>query len=252
MQPSAPDRAFASEHSTLAHDDVQTAALPFVVRLVRTEAQLGKVCALRAMSYGHHVPELGERLVQPDQYDRAPGTVVFVAEDKLSGEAVGTIRIHLNAHQPLPIEQAVTLPPQLQGHQLVEVSRLSVRPGYNQMNVRLALFKALYLYCYATQVQHMVVGARRPLDRIYRSLGFKPVNGQDEWVPLPYAGYIEHCVLTFDVLHADHTWYEQHHRLYPFMKQTYHPDIQVFAAVSSGWSNPRRGAKELDQLAAAP
>lgn len=225
---------------TVGDDDVQTSALPFVVRLVRTEAQLQKVCALRALSYGHHVPALGEQLLAPDRYDTAQGTVVFMAEDKDSGEAVGTIRIHLNVHDPLPLQAAVVLPPRLEGHLLVEVSRLSVKPGYNQMNVRLALFKALYLYCYATQVQYMVVGARRPLDRIYRSLGFQPLNGREEWVPLPYAGNIEHSILTFDVLHADHTWYEQHHRLYPFMKRTYHPDIQVFAAVSSGWSNPRR------------
>jgi hypothetical protein len=215
-------------------------ALPFVVRLVRTEAQLQKVCELRAASYGHHLPEFGESLLQPDSHDTKQGTVIFVAEDKVTGEAVGTIRIHLNTHNPLPLESAVVLPVHIGEHFLVEVSRLSVRPGYNQMSARLALFKALYLYCYANQVQYMVVGARRPLDRIYKSLGFAGVKGLPEWVPLPYANNIEHAVLAFDVLMADRNWYNQSHRLYPFMRQTYHPDIQVFAAVSSGWTTPRK------------
>jgi len=225
-----------------AHADggVKVSVLPFVVRLVRTEAQLQKVCELRAASYGHHLPEFGETLLQPDAHDTEPGTVIFVAEDKATGAAVGTIRIHLNTHQPLPLESAIDLPPHIQGHLLVEVSRLSVRPGYNQMSVRLALFKALYLYCYANQVQFMVVTARRPLDRVYKSLGFTPVHGEDRWVPIPYTGNIEHTVLVFDVLMADRTWYNEHHRLFPFMRTTYHPDIQVFSAVSSGWTTPRR------------
>jgi hypothetical protein len=215
-------------------------ALPFVVRLVRTEAQLQKVCELRAASYGHHLPEFGESLLQPDSHDTKQGTVIFVAEDKVTGEAVGTIRIHLNTHNPLPLEAALKLPGHIDGHFLVEVSRLSVRPGYNQMSVRLALFKALYLYCYANQVQYMLVTARRPLDRIYKSLGFSPINGVDQWIPIPYTGNIEHTVLVFDVLMADRNWYDESHRLYPFMRQTYHPDIQVFSAVSSGWTTPRR------------
>lgn len=232
-RPRAGDRPAASDESTKVN------VLPFVVRLVRTEAQLQKVCELRAASYGHHLPEFGETLLKPDSHDTEQGTVIFVAEDKITGEAVGTIRIHLNTHHPLPLEAAVKLPSHIDGHFLVEVNRLSVRPGYNQMSVRLALFKALYLYCYANQVQYMLVTARRPLDRIYKSLGFSPIHGVDQWIPIPYTGNIEHTVLVFDVLMADRNWYNESHRLYPFMRQAYHPDIQVFSAVSSAWSTPR-------------
>jgi hypothetical protein len=220
--------------------DVKISILPFVVRLVRTELQLHKVCELRAAAYGHHMPEFGERLMEPESYDTEPGTVILVAEDKITGSAVGTLRIHLNTHKKLPLEAAITLPERMQGHFLVEISRLSVRPGYSQMDVRLALFKAAYLFCYANQVQYMLVGARRPLDRIYKSVTFKPINGKDEWIPLAYANNIEHTVLVFDVLMAERIWYHENHRLYPFFKQTYHPDLQVFSAVSSGWTNPRR------------
>jgi hypothetical protein len=220
--------------------DVKIGHLPFVVRLVRTELQLQKVCELRAAAYGHHMPEFGERLLEPESYDTEPGNVILLAEDKATGAAVGTLRIHLNTHRKLPLEAAVTLPERMQGHLLVEISRLSVRPGYSQMDVRLALFKAAYLYCYANQVQYMLVTARRPLDRVYKSVTFKPLNGKDEWIPIPYTGNIEHTVLVFDVLMAERIWYHENHRLYPFFKQTYHPDLQVFSAVSSGWTTPRK------------
>jgi hypothetical protein len=220
--------------------DVKIGHLPFTVRLVRTDVQLAKVCELRAAAYGHHMPEFGESLLRPEPYDTEPGNVILMAEDKATGAAVGTLRIHLNTHRTLPLEAAITLPAHMQGHFLVEISRLSVRPGYSQMDVRLALFKAAYLYCYANQVQYMLVTARRPLDRIYKSVTFKPLNGKDEWIPIPYTGNIEHTVLVFDVLMAERIWYHENHRLYPFFKQTYHPDLQVFAAVSSGWTTPRK------------
>ncbi len=226
--------------SALAPVDVKVGHLPFVIRVVRTEVQLGKVCELRAAAYGHHLPEFGEKLLEPDACDTQPGTLILLAEDKATGSAVGTLRILLNSHKSLPLEAAITLPPHMQGHFLVEINRLSVRPGYSQMDVRLALFKAAYLYCYANQVQYMLVGARRPLDRIYKSVTFKPIKGQDEWVPLSYAGGIEHTFLVFDVLMAERIWYHESHRLYPFFKETYHPDIQVFSAVSSGWTTPRK------------
>lgn len=214
-------------------------ALPFVVRVVRTEEQLQKVCELRSVSYGRHLPEFGKTLAEPEPPDRMAGTVILLAQDKATGLAIGTMRIHLNTHEALPVQSAVPLPASVRGYLLAEVSRLSVRPGYNEMKVRVALFKALYLYCYANQVQFILVAARRPLDKIYKSLGFKPLGGQEQWVPLPYANNIAHTVLVFDVLVAERTWHDIKHPLYEFMVRTYHPDIQVFAAVSSGWTTPR-------------
>lgn len=215
-------------------------ALPFVVRVVRTEEQLQKVCELRSVSYGRHLPEFGRSLAVAEPSDRMAGTVILLAQDKATGLAIGTMRIHLNTHEALPVQSAVSLPASVRGYLLAEVSRLSVRPGYNEMKVRVAMFKALYLYCYANQVQYILVAARRPLDKIYKSLGFKPLGGgEEQWVPLPYANNIAHTLLMFDVLVAERTWHDMQHPLYEFMVRTYHPDIQVFAAVSSGWTTPR-------------
>lgn len=209
-------------------------ALPFRVRVVRSEAQLQQVCALRAACYGHHLPEMGRALMEPEPWDRAPGTTILMAQDKASGDVVGTMRIHSNLHGPLPLHGAMKMPPSVRGHLLAEASRLAVQARFSELKVRLALFKALYLHCYASQVQSIVVGARKPLDRIYRSLGFNPLLEGDPLVPLPYANNIGHSVLVFDVLGAEREWHDTRHPLYEFMMRTYHPDIQIFSGGLGG------------------
>jgi hypothetical protein len=206
--------------------------LPFVVRVVRNESHLQHVCALRAEAYGRRMPAFGESLQRPEAADRAPGTAILMAQDKSSGAVVGTMRIHSNLFETLPIEGAFTFPKSMRGQLLVELCRFSIQPGYNNTAVRLALFKAMYLYCYAHQVQHIWVAARRPLDRIYKSLGFTSPQTEDVWVPLSYADNIPHSILSFDVLAAERLWHDIRHPLYTFMVRTYHPDIQVFSGGS--------------------
>ncbi|RZI84756.1 MAG: hypothetical protein EOP38_07850 [Rubrivivax sp.] len=215
-------------------------SLPFVMKLVRTEKQLQKVCELRSVAYGHHLPHLAAPLRIPDPLDRAPGTVVFLAEDKLTGEAIGTARLQSNTHQPLLLEASVDIPGELKRQALTEITRFSVRPGYNQFSTRQALIKACYLYCCAMQLPTILIGARRPLDRIYESLGYVDLFGDGRKIPLKHAGGIEHRVLKFDVYGAERNWHAQQHPLYQFMFRTHHPDIQVFSTISAGWSRPRR------------
>ena len=215
------------------------ANLPFVLKIVRTEAQLQKVCQLRALAYGRHLPFVGARLVEPEPLDRHACALIFLAEDKTTGEAVGTARIQVNLEQPLQIEDSVEIPPDFKSHTLTEITRFSVLPGYNQPSVRPALFKASYLYCCAMQLRYMLIGARRPLDRIYEALGFDDVFGRRQFFPLRHANGIEHRLLKFDVYGAERAWFSSQHPLYGFMLNTYHPDIQVFSAVSSAWARPR-------------
>lgn len=220
---------FSSEPSAFSLPGVGANTLPFVVRVVRTEAQLREVCALRAEAYGRRMPAFGQSLRQPEASDRGAGTAILMAQDKSTGQVVGTMRIHSNLHETLPIEGVFRFPKSMRGQLLVELCRFSIQPGYNNTAVRLALFKAMYLYCYAHQVQHIWVAARRPLDRIYKSLGFKPPGADELWVPLSYADDIAHSILSFDVLAAERLWFDMRHPLYEFMVRTYHPDIQVFS-----------------------
>lgn len=215
-------------------------ALPFVVRVVRTQEHLNQVCALRAEAYGRRLPAFGQSLQAPEAADHAPGTTILMAQDKATGAVVGTMRIHSNLHESLPIEGAFKFPKSMRGQLLVELCRFSIQPGYNNTSVRLALFKAMYLYCYAHQVQYIWVAARRPLNRIYKSLGFKSPGDDELWVPLSYANDIPHSILSFDVLAAERLWFDIRHPLYEFMVRTYHPDIQVFSGGPAWAGVPRR------------
>ena len=204
--------------------------LSFTVRLAASAADRRDACAVRARAYGRHLPQMRSTLVQPDALDAQPGTAVVLCRDKASGAAVGTLRIQRSDVQPLQIENSVVLPKELAGRPRAEITRLAVQPGADAQ-VRLVLMKASYLYCLASQVRWMVIGARSDaLIRIYRALGFRDVLGPDDRVPLAHAGGLPHRILAFDVTAAERTWLAAGHGLYPFMIETYHPDLQLFAA----------------------
>ncbi|MEK8049054.1 hypothetical protein AACH10_02265 [Ideonella sp. DXS22W] len=206
-----------------------TARMDFTVRLVRGERELHEVCAVRAHSYGHHVPELQAALQTPDATDRLPGTVVLVARDKASGRAIGTARIQRNHPRPLALEASVVLPEPVARQTRAEITRLAIVPGADPL-VRPMLVKACYLYAVAAQIRWLVIGARSDsLIRIYRRLGFADLLPGAERVPLAHAGGLPHAVLAFDVVAAERTWHALQHNLYPFMVETWHPDLQLVA-----------------------
>jgi hypothetical protein len=214
--------------TTTSDRRVPTADLSFTVRLARHPGDLVDACRLRAEAYGHHVPELSQPLARPDGLDGQPGTAVLVCRDKASGRAVGTARVQRNQHAPLLLESSLILPRRLAERPRAEITRLAVAPGADAQ-LRPALMKAAYLYCLASQVRWLVIGARSDaLIRIYRRLGFEDVLGPDDRVPLAHAGNLPHRILAFDVVAAERTWLAAGHGLYPFMIETWHPDLQLF------------------------
>jgi hypothetical protein len=216
--------------------------LPFSVRLVRTIDQLEKAIAVRSAAYGRHVPKLGQMLQEPEDVDRSESAVVFLAESKEDGSPLGTLRIQTNLRGPLALERSVTLPSRFNGRPIAGVTRLAVKEGSAGKQVKLALFKALFRYCFATQIEWIVIGARPPLDAQYLGLGFEDLFPDDPLIPFVTAGNVPHRVLGFEVFTAERKWYEADHRLYRFMAQDYHPDIEVFSSVSPMWSQPRSEA----------
>jgi hypothetical protein len=220
--------------------------LPFKVKLVCDELQLLRVQALRQMAYGRHLPEQASAFGSADAQDRTPGTVIFYAEDKATGALVGSARIQSNRHAPLQIEGSIELPPEKQGRLLAEITRLCVLPGYEHP-VRLALLKAVHLYCIAMQIGGVVAGSRRSLLRTYLCLGFTDLYGDERLCPLNHAGGLPHRVLFRDTLQADPQLRDKRPQDHDFMFREFHPDIEVFealaAAVSFGLNG--RGASSL-------
>ncbi len=213
--------------------------LPFTVKIVRTDDQLGKAVAIRSEAYARHIPQLGDALRVPETIDRTTDTILFLAEAKDTGEPLGTIRIHTNFSTPIPVEESIELPEIFQGRVIAGVSRLAVKPGSRGRLVKLALFKALHRYCLAKQIEWLVIGARPPLDRGYLELGFTDVFPDTKPRPLQSAGGVLHRILCFEVFTAERRWNEFSHPLYTFMGNRYHPDIEIFSSVSNMWSQPR-------------
>ncbi len=82
--------------------------LPFTVRVVDTEAALHKAVQIRHAAYARHIaPHLALALQAPEALDRVPGAVVLLAESKVDGSPLGTMRIQTNRHGPLTLEQSV-------------------------------------------------------------------------------------------------------------------------------------------------
>src|SRR3712207_776957 len=101
-------------------------ALPFTVRVVRDEAELMKAVQIRQAAYGRHLPEFARSLQLPEALDLRPGVAVLLAESKLDGAPLGTMRIQTNRFEPLALEQSIVLPAGLAGRPLAEAARLGV------------------------------------------------------------------------------------------------------------------------------
>lgn len=203
--------------------------LPFTVRVVTTHEQLGKAVAIRHSAYGRHVPMLAEQLREPEALDTADGCTVLLAESKLDGEPLGTMRIQTNRYRPLALESSVTLPRRFAGCSLAEATRLGVSLGRMGHVVRTALFKAFYTYCAQVGVDSMVITARAPLERMYHALLFTDVFPGEPARPIKHVGNIPHRVLSLDVAAVEPMWRASNHPLYGYFFHTAHPDMHIAA-----------------------
>jgi hypothetical protein len=200
--------------------------LPFTVRVVRNEEALDKAVAIRRAAYARHMPALAEKLKAPEPLDHDQSSVVLLAESKLDGSPLGTMRIQTNRFNPLSIEQGVELPAWLRDKSLAEATRLGIDLGRTGRVVKTTLFKALYLYCVEANIEWMVVGARSPLDRMYEALLFQDLF-PGQYIPMRHFNNIPHRVLAFDIPGARARWEEARHPLLGFMCHTHHPDIDL-------------------------
>jgi hypothetical protein len=204
--------------------------LGFTLQLVSSTEDLLDACAVRAQAYGHHLPEMGSKLAEPDELDFAPGTAVFLCRAKADGRATGTMRIQSSASGPLLMESSLSLPTWLRDVSRVEITRLAVRVGADPLT-RLSLWKASYQFCIANQLNWMVIGARNEaLIRNYRRLGFVDVFGPDELKPLAHTGGMPHRIIALDNSSLQRRWGEARHPLYGYFFETRHADLEASKA----------------------
>ena len=201
--------------------------LPFTIRLVREEQDVRKAVSVRHAAYARHLPALAEKLLMPEATDFEDGVVVLLAESKLDGAPLGTMRIQTNRYKPLSIEQSVELPAWLQDRPLAEATRLGIEQGHTGALVKTVLFKAFYQYCLSSGIEWMVITARRPLDRMYERLMFSDLAAGRSYIPMRHVDNIPHRAMCLELETAAERWEEARHPLFGFMTQTHHPDIRI-------------------------
>jgi len=201
--------------------------LAFSVRLVRNDGDLAKAVHVRHAAYARHMPEFAEKLRTAESIDSEPGVAVLLAESKLDGAALGTLRIQSNAHMPLKVEQSVTLPRWMRDRPLVEVSRLGIVGGSIGRLVKMMLIKAAFQYCEQDGIDWVIVAARAPLDRQYDQLLFEELYPEQGFIPMRHGNNIPHRVLGFEIETGEQRWTEANHPLLDFFTSVHHPDIDV-------------------------
>ncbi len=211
--------------------------LPFTIRLVRDQKDLKKAVDIRQSAYARHLPEFAETLRVPESTDAQDGVVVLLAESKLDGSALGTMRIQTNRAGPLSLEHSIDLPDWLRVRPLAEAARLGVTDGKSGRLVKTMLFKAFFQYCQQTGIEWMVITARSPIDRQYERLLFNDVYPNMGYIPLMHVNNMPHRIMSFEVGSAQRRWAEANHPLYDFIFRTNHPDLQLGTGPQSSRSN---------------
>jgi GNAT superfamily N-acetyltransferase len=206
-----------------------TERLPFTVRRVESEDDMRKAVQIRQAAYARHIPQFAETLGEPEASDYADGALVLLAESRLDGKALGSLRIQTNLHRPLSVEQSVDLPEWLSGRRLAEVTRLGIDEGRVGRMVKTALLKAAVQYCKDNDIAWALATGRAPIDRQYEQLLFVDVIEDKLPVPLRHVGNIPHRVMAFEIGTLEARWKAAQHPLLNFFCYTRHPDIDIAA-----------------------
>ncbi|MGI4859720.1 MAG: N-acyl amino acid synthase FeeM domain-containing protein [Janthinobacterium lividum] len=204
----------------------KTERLPFTIKVVSNPTELERAVEMRRAAYGRHLPGFAETM-GVEALDTAPGTVVLLAQSRLDGGPLGTMRVQTNAFAPLALEQSVQLPDWLSHARLAEATRLGVARGAIGRTVKVALCKAYFMYCAQNGVDWMMITARSPLDREYEAMLFNDVFVRNEFLPMTHVGGLPHRVMAKPVALVRQRWTEVNHPFLEFFFDTDHLDIDV-------------------------
>lgn len=200
--------------------------LPFTVRVAQTPEDMRKVVQVRHASYARHLPlRMADAFRQLEPLDAVDGVVSLIAESKVDGSPLATLRVQTNKVQPLLLEQSTDLPDWMQGLRLGEVTRLAVAHSAQSRVVKTVLLKAAYFWALENGVRYMLVAGRAPLDRQYARLMFRDLYPGQGFIPLVHAFNLPHRVMYTEIAAAREQGRD--HPLYDFWFNTDHPDIEL-------------------------
>jgi hypothetical protein len=223
-------------------------SLDFTVRIVRNLDTLDKAVEVRKSAYVRHHPTYAEAIAREDKRDKQSGATIFIAESKINGAALGTLRVETNLQRPLQLEGDVALPLSLQGAHLAHVTRFAIEAGRLGTMVRYALLKALYLFCVAKEVRYALIATKPPQDRLYYRIGFRNLFEDDEMQNLSEYPNFPLKIVFIQMRTVESLLAEQSPTLHQFMFERVHSDIEIFSSVASRWQSPRL-TPNLDSVA---
>jgi hypothetical protein len=232
------------------HTEMTEELLPFTLRLVKTPEQLAKAVEIRHSAYARHLPEFAQTLKEPESADAEDGVVVLLAESKLDGSPLGTMRIQTNDFKPLCLEQSVELPDWLRSRRLAEATRLAVSNDKVSRLVKAVMFKAYFVYCRNIGIEWLVIAGRSPMDRQYDRMLFKDVFPELGYIPLQHAGNLPHRVMSFHLAKAEEHGGVAQHPMFDFFFRTHHPDMDLTPSLRAmAASKPQHPVNNLVQPA---
>src|ERR1700709_783977 len=92
-------RADRAERLELAemHAFMKQERMPFLIRIAPDDRDLEKALQIRRLAYQRHLPEFAQKM-NIESCDRDQGTAILLAESKLDGAPLGTMRIQTNEY----------------------------------------------------------------------------------------------------------------------------------------------------------
>ena len=181
-----------------------------------------------------------QSLAAPETGGRWDGAVVLLAESKLDGSTLGSIRIRNNLYQPLSVEASVVLPAWLHKRRLAEITRLCVNEGGIGRTVKSALLKAFVAFCQDNGTEWALATERAADDRQYESLMFIDLFAGRQPLPCKHGRNIQHRVMACEIDTFEARWSAAKHPMLGFFCRTHHPDIDVADPLDVGFAASAR------------
>lgn len=230
------------------HDDAMAEErLPFTVRLVRNDEDLKKAVLIRQQAYARHMPEVAQNLGAPEKLDTDEGVGILLAESKMDGSPLGSVRIQTNQFQPLALEKSVQLPDWMRGMSLAQVSRFGVVHGSVGRLVKMVLVKGCLQYSQEHDIDWDVIAARPPLDKMYAQLTYQDLFPEAGLIPLSHMGNVPHRIMGFEVASCQRRLTAMNHPLLNFFCHTRHPDLDL-GGVDMSWAYPAAASYASDRV----
>lgn len=161
-----------------------------------------------------------------------PDVLVLIAENKIDGSVVGSMRLQPNFFRPLRVEGEVPLPAIYEGARLVETTRLGVAAGRAGMLVMFAIIKAAFEICHACDVDFGIALGRVSMRPVLLGMQYEDVFGRA--IPISYGQGVPHWIFAIPICEVESRLKTRGHPMFGFMAETEHTDISI------DWSRVRQ------------